>query len=109
MDFTELMRMAAQVRAQVAHAESEAADTRVTGEAGAGLVRVVMNGKHEVIELRIDPKTLVASEVGLLEDLVRAAVNQASAKVAEALRDRVAGIAQKLGLDPSVLGGLPGL
>lgn len=109
MDFNDILKMAGQVREQLASAQSQAGDTRVTGEAGGGLVRVVMNGKHEVLEVHIDPKTLTASEVGLLEDLVRAAVNQAAARVSEQLRDRIADLGRQLGLDPSMLsGGFPG-
>ena len=105
MDFNDIMRLAGQVREQLASAQSRAAEARVTGEAGGGLVRVVMNGKHEVLEVHIDPKTLVPSEVALLEDLVRAAVNQAAGNVEGLMRDRISDLGRQLGIDPSMLGG----
>ncbi len=105
MDFNEIIKMAGEMRQRLAGAQAELENVRVTGESGAGLVRVVMNGKHEVLELKIEPRTMVPSEVALVEDLVRAAVNQASTKVAEATRDRVSSMAKALGVDPSVLSG----
>jgi DNA-binding YbaB/EbfC family protein len=94
------------MKQRLAGAQADLESVRVVGEAGAGLVRVVMNGKHEVVELKIEPRTMVPSEVALVEDLIRAAVNQASQKVGEAARERMNRMAQNLGLDPSMLAGL---
>ena len=109
MDFDQIMRMAAQVREQMAGLSSRAADSRVTGEAGGGLVRVVMNGKHEVLEVHIDPKAVASDELGLLEDLLRAAFNQASGRAGDALKEHLGQMAQMLGLDPALLSGFPGV
>jgi DNA-binding YbaB/EbfC family protein len=110
MDLNDIMRLAGQVKEQVQNAQSRAAEMRVAGEAGGGLVRVVMNGKHEVLEVKIDPKCLVPSEVALLEDLVRAACNQAATNVSDALKDKIADLGRQFGIDPSMLGagGFPG-
>lgn len=105
MDFNDIMRMAGQLREQLSSAQNEAANVRVRGEAGAGLVEVVMNGNYEALEVHIDPRTLVPSEVTLLEDLIRAAINQASTKVADTLRNRMGDLGKRLGIDPSILGG----
>lgn len=105
MDFNQILRMAGQLREQVSNMQNEIGDTRVDGESGGGLVRAVMNGRHELLELHIDPKTMVPSEVTLVEDLVRAAVNQASAKANDILKNRVAEVSRKLGVDPSMLSG----
>jgi len=105
MDINDIMRLAGQLRDQVQSAQSRATDMRVTGEAGGGLVRVVMNGKHEVLEVKIDPKCLVPSEVALLEDLVRAACNQAATNVSDSLRDKIAEMGRQFGIDPAMLGG----
>jgi nucleoid-associated protein EbfC len=106
MDLEQIMRMATQARERVESARSEAEKARVVGESGGGLVRVVMNGKHEVLELHIDPKTMVPSEVALVEDLIRAAFNQACANANEQARQKLGNMAQALGLDPSLLSGL---
>jgi nucleoid-associated protein EbfC len=109
MDIAQIVKMAGQLREQLATAQADADKVRVSGEAGGGLVRVVMNGRHEVVELKVDPKTMVPSEVALVEDLIRAAVNSASAKVAEAMKGRMSDLARQMGVDPSMLGGIPGL
>ncbi len=103
------MRMASQMKERLASLNDDAANVRVEGEAGGGIVRVVMNGRHELLEVHIDPAAMVPSEVALVEDLVRAAVNQAGSKATEALKDHVGGMAQKLGLDPSLLNGFFGM
>jgi DNA-binding YbaB/EbfC family protein len=100
------MQMATQLRERLAQAQEQAGSLTVTGEAGGGLVRVVMNGRHEIVELKIDPKTLVPSEVALVEDLIRAAVNQATAKVVTGLKERMGGMAKDFGVDLSALEGL---
>ncbi len=105
MDLNDIMKMAQEVRSELANAQSRAGEMRVAGESGGGLVRVVMNGKHEVLEVKIDPKCLVPSEVALLEDLVRAACNQAATNVSDALRDKIADLGRQFGIDPSMLGG----
>ncbi len=105
MDIGDIMRFAGQIREQLNVTQQQAADKRVTGEAGGGLVRVVMNGKYEVLEVKIDPQSCARGDVALLEDLVRAACNQAAGKLADDLRATMSDLGNKLGLDPSVLGG----
>ncbi len=102
MDLSNLMQMAGQLREQLASAQAQARDLRIQGEAGGGLVRVVMNGQHEVLEIVIDPKTL--ADKALLEDLLRAAFNQAAARVQETVRDRMGAFAHNFGIDLSALG-----
>ena len=105
MDLGNLMDMAKQLKERLSTAETEAAALRVTGESGGGLVQVVMNGKHEVVELKIDPKAISSapSDVRLLEDLIRAAVNQAAGQVAVGLKDRLGSFARDFGMDVSAL------
>ena len=106
MDLNNLMQMATQLREQLTSAQQEAANAHYDGEAGGGMVKVVMNGRHELVELKIDPAVFKSDEVKLLEDLVRAAVNQASARVAESLQSKMGNLAQGLGIDPSAF--MPG-
>ena len=103
MDLSNIMQMAEQLRRQLGATHADAGNIRVVGEAGGGLVRVEMNGKHEVVEVHIDEKTSEAGDRGLLEDLVRAAVNQASSRVAAELKQRMTSLASSLGLDASLL------
>jgi DNA-binding YbaB/EbfC family protein len=105
MDINDIMRLAGQLREQLASPQNEVVDVKVRGEAGGGLVEVVMNGKYEALEVHIDPRALVPSEVALLEDLLRAAINQAATKVSDTVRDRMGDLGRRLGLDPSLLRG----
>lgn len=103
MDFNNLMQMATQLRERMKQAQEQAGQVTATGESGGGLVRVVMNGRHEVVELHIDPKMMAPSEVTLVEDLIRAAVNDASGKVAARLKDSMGDMAKDFGVDLSAL------
>lgn len=100
MDLNNLMQMANQLREKINSAQGEASSLRVTGEAGGGMVRVVMNGQHEVLELKIDPRVFGSAEdLPLIEDLVRAAVNMAVTQVAAGLKDRLGNLAQDFGVN----------
>jgi DNA-binding YbaB/EbfC family protein len=99
--FSDLMQQARQMQEAMAEAQERLAETEVTGEAGAGLVQVVMNGRHDVRRVTVDPGVL-NEDKGMLEDLLAAAVNDAVRKV-EALvadmgRDQLGGLASQLGM-----------
>lgn len=104
MDLSNLAQIANQLRDQLANSQTEAANTKVTGEAGGGMVRVVLNGKYEVLEVNIEPKAYEAGDRTLVEDLIRAAFNQASTKIAEEVRQRMGSFAQSVGVDLAALG-----
>src|ERR1043166_9700665 len=77
----EMMQKAQQMQEQL---QQELATKTVTGEAGGGMVRVVLNGMMEVKSVKIDKAAIDPSDPSLLEDLVRAAVSQAIAQAEEA-------------------------
>jgi DNA-binding YbaB/EbfC family protein len=84
-----MMKQAMQMQANLKKAQAEIASLEVTGESGGGMVKVTMNGKHEVKRVQIEPQ--VASEDReMLEDLVAAAVNDAVNKVDAASQARMA-------------------
>lgn len=80
MDINELMKKAQQMSGEMAAAQQRVADTEVTGEAGAGMVKVTMTGRHDVKKVTIDP-SLQSEQIELLEDLLAAAVNDAVRRV----------------------------
>ena len=88
MNINELMKQAQDMQAKMQQLQAEAAKTEVTGEAGAGLVQVVMNGRHDVRKVNLDP-SLLSEEKGFLEDLLAAAVNDAVRKVEEDQRKQM--------------------
>lgn len=80
----DLMRNAGKIREAVERASESLGQLQVEGTAGGGAVTVKVNGKLEVLSVRIDPKTLADNDVELLEDMVAAAVNTALVKAREA-------------------------
>ncbi|MFV8781551.1 YbaB/EbfC family nucleoid-associated protein [Microbulbifer sp. SA54] len=76
-------KMQADMQERMEKMQKELADLRVTGEAGAGMVKVTMNGRHDVTSVDIDPG-LLGEDKEMLEDLLAAAVNDTVRRVEEA-------------------------
>ncbi|MCW4152360.1 MULTISPECIES: YbaB/EbfC family nucleoid-associated protein [Halomonadaceae] len=75
-----LMKQAQEMQEKMQRAQEEVAEAEVLGEAGAGMVKVTMNGRHDVISVDID-QSVMQEDKELLEDLLAAAVNDAVRKV----------------------------
>lgn len=101
-DFGAIMREMQNLKSRFENMQSELAALEVTGEAGAGMVRVTLNGQFEVRRVQIEPDATGDRE--MLEDLVAAATNQAVQRVREAIQERYSGLAG--GLPPGLLPGL---
>jgi hypothetical protein len=86
-----LMQQAQQMQENVRKAQEELAKTEVHGESGGGLVKIVMNGKREVLKLSIDD-SLVNDDRDMLEDLVAAAFNDAVRKVGKLKQEKMASL-----------------
>jgi DNA-binding YbaB/EbfC family protein len=86
-----LMQQAQQMQENLKKAQEELAALEINGESGGGLVKVVMNGKREVLKLNIDD-SLVKDDRDMLEDLVAAAVNDAVHKVAKIKQEKMSGL-----------------
>jgi DNA-binding YbaB/EbfC family protein len=94
-----LMRQAQQIQENMAKAQAELAGLTVTGESGGGMVKVEMNGRHEVARIAIDPSiAATGDDRELLEDLVTAAVNDAVQKVEALTRDKMQGLVGGMGM-----------
>lgn len=88
---TDLMQQAQQMQAEMQKVQEQLASAEVQGEAGAGLVRVVMTGRHDVKRVAID-ESVLREDKEVLEDLLAAAVNDAVRKVEAHNRDAMAGL-----------------
>ncbi|BAO80811.1 uncharacterized protein conserved in bacteria [Serpentinimonas raichei] len=97
-----LMKQAQAMQDNMKKAQDELATLEVTGESGAGLVKVVMNGKHAVRRVSIDP-SLLAEDKDMLEDLVAAAFNAAVRRVEENSQEKLGKLSAGM---PSLPGGL---
>lgn len=95
----DLMKQAQQMQEQMQKAQAKLADAEVTGEAGAGLVKVVMTGRHDVRRVMIDP-SLLSEDKEVLEDLLAAAVNDAVRRVEASSKDLLSGLTAGLNIPP---------
>jgi hypothetical protein len=77
MSFGNLQKMALQMQRDMQRVEEELRSARLEGSAGGGVVRAVVSGKQELVELHIDPDAVDPADVEMLQDLVVAAVNDA--------------------------------
>ena len=96
-----LMKQAQKMQEQLQKAQEEVANAEVTGEAGAGMVKLVMNGRHDVKSVNIDP-SLIADDDDreMIEDLVAAAVNDAVRRIEENSQDKMSGLTSGMGMPP---------
>ena len=93
----DLFKQAQQVQQKIEAMQAEIASLEVTGESGAGLVRVVLNGAHEVKRVHIDPAVLDEGRE-VLEDLIAAAFNDGARRVESARTEKMSGLAGGFGL-----------
>lgn len=96
-DINDLLKQAKEMQEQMQKAQQEMAEKEVTGESGAGLVKVVMNGKHVVKKVTLDP-SLMQEEQSLVEDLMAAATNDAVRKVEENNKNQLGGLMSGLNM-----------
>ncbi len=95
----DLMKQAQQMQANMQKMQEDLAKAEVKGEAGAGLVSVVMNGRHDVKRVSIDD-SLLSEDKEMLEDLLAAAVNDAVRKVEQQSRDQMEKMTSGMGIPP---------
>lgn len=85
-----LMKQAQQMQERMQKVQEEIANIEVTGESGAGMVKVTINGSHSCRRVDIDPSLLVEDEKDMLEDLIAAAFNDANRRIEEAQKEKMA-------------------
>ncbi|MBK9521046.1 MAG: YbaB/EbfC family nucleoid-associated protein [Rhodocyclaceae bacterium] len=93
-----LMKQAQQMQANMQKAQDELAQLEVEGQAGAGAVKVTMTCKHDVKRVTIDSS--VMDDKDMLEDLVAAALNDATRRVEALTQEKMGGLAGGMGLPP---------
>lgn len=95
-----LMQQAQKMQQEMQKAQEELASLTVTGEAGGGLARVTMTGKHAVRRVEIDPSLLDDRE--MLEDILTAAINDAVNRVAATMQERMSEVTSGIPLPPGM-------
>jgi len=96
-----LMKQAQQMQENLRKAQEELGSMEVEGQAGAGMVKVIMTCKHDVKRVTIDP-TLMGDDKEMLEDLVAAACNDAARRVEATTQEKMAGFSAGLNLPPGM-------
>jgi len=95
------MKQAQQMQENLKKAQEEIAAMEVEGQSGAGMVKVMMTGRHDVKRVSIDP-SLMSDDKEMLEDLIAAAVNDAVRRVEAATQEKMGGLTSGLGLPPGM-------
>lgn len=93
-----LMKQAQKMQEDMQKAQAEIANMEVTGQAGGGMVSVVMTGRHDLRRVSIDDSVMDDKE--MLEDLIAAAVNDAVRQVEESSKSKMSGMTDGLNLPP---------
>jgi DNA-binding YbaB/EbfC family protein len=94
-----MMKQAMALQANMKKAQDEIASMEITGESGGGMVKVTMNGKHEVKRVQIEPQ-VISEDREMLEDLIAAAINDAVNKVDAASTARMSSVMSGVNLPP---------
>ncbi len=95
-----MMKQAQQMQEKLQKAQEELQNMEITGEAGGGMVSVVMTGRHEVRRVAIDES--VYDDREMVEDLVAAAFNDAAQKLERVSKEKMEGMTQGMGLPPGL-------
>ena len=85
----DLMKKAQKMQQDLAKAQEELANKIAEGSAGGGMVTVKMNGKNQIISLKIDKEVVDPEDVEMLEDLIIAAINEAQEKITQTSQDEL--------------------
>jgi len=100
----QIMRQAQQAKEAMKRVQDEIARTEITGEAGGGMVKITLTGKHEAKKVEIAADALQESK-DFLEDLIAAAINDAAQKLERNASEKMAKVAGGLNLPAGLMGG----
>lgn len=96
-----LMKQAQQMQDSLKKAQEDLVRIEVEGQAGAGLVKVVMTCRHDVKRVTLDP-SLLGEDRDMLEDLIAAAINDAVRRVEAATQEKMAGLTMGMPMPPGL-------
>lgn len=96
-DLGNLMKQAQKMQQRMQEAQQQLSELIVMGEAGGGMVKIKMNGRHDVLEVKIHP-SLTEDDIAMLEALIAAATNDAVHKVEKASKEKISQLTAGLNL-----------
>ncbi|MDB5399457.1 MAG: nucleoid-associated protein EbfC [Acetobacteraceae bacterium] len=97
-----LMKQAQQMQSKMQEMQSKLEALEITGESGAGLVKVTLNGKSDLRRIKIDPKLIDPVDVEMLEDLIQAAHRDAKTKIEAVSADEMQKVTGGMQLPPGM-------
>lgn len=100
-NFGNMMKQAQALQRSMEKAQQEMAEMEVTGEAGGGMVKITMNGRHEARRVQIEP-AVIGDDREMLEDLIAAAINDAVRKVEARTQEKMSGLMSGMKLPPGM-------
>jgi DNA-binding YbaB/EbfC family protein len=100
-----LMQKAREMQEKMKSMQDELARKQVSADAGGGMVTAVVNGRLEVVKIRIDKSKIDVNDTEMLEDVTVAAIAAAQTKAAEMMKDEMSKMAAEVGLPPGMLPG----
>ncbi|MBA2648273.1 MAG: YbaB/EbfC family nucleoid-associated protein [Legionella sp.] len=98
-----LMKEAQKMQQRMQEAQQQLTELVVTGESGGSMVAIKMNGRHDVVEVKIKP-SLMEEDVEMLEDLVAAAINDAVRKIEKVSKEKISQLTAGLNIPTDLLG-----
>jgi DNA-binding YbaB/EbfC family protein len=84
-----ILKQAQQMHAKISQLQEEMAEKTIEASSGGGMVNIVMNGKQQVVTIRIDPEVVNREDIEMLQDLIVAAVNEAIRKSQEMMAEEM--------------------
>jgi len=105
-DLNALMKQAQKLQGDMAKAQEEIAQMTCDGAAGGGMVTATVNGQFEVTRVKIEKTVVDPADVGMLEDLVTAAVNNAVVKMRELTKEKMQKVMGPMAGMPGMPGGM---
>ena len=88
----DMMKQVQKMQGRMAEMQAELESSEVEGTSGGGMVKVIANGKNEILSITIDPEVVEKDDVDMLQDLIVAAVNQSREKVQELQMEQMSGM-----------------
>ncbi len=99
----EMLKQARQMQEKMAELQEELARKQVVADAGAGMVEATVNGKQELVKIKIDKQKIDVNDTEMLEEMVVAAVSAAQAKAQDMMKEEMQKTMGGLGLPPGLL------
>jgi len=101
-NMSQIMKQAKAMQEKMAEMQKKIEETEIEGSSGGGAIKVLMNGKHQLKKININPSLINSEEAEVLEDLIVAAINDANKKIAENMNNQLGSLSGGMGLPPGM-------